>query len=62
MEEGVIQLKHKTIYSLWVMLDLAKLGFKPLMERANPKDRNLSCWDYEVTPEFEKALSQILGK
>ena len=52
----------KTIYSLWVMLELAKLGFKPLVERANPKDRNLSCWDYEITPDFEAALMQILTK
>lgn len=55
-------MKYKTIYSLWVKLELAKRGFEPLDERQNPDNRKLSCWDYAITDDFKQALDYILSK
>lgn len=50
----------KVIYSLRIFLELQKQGFMPIATMPNPNDQKLMCWVFERTPEFIKALDQIL--
>lgn len=52
---------YKIVYSMRVHLALQGMGFKCLMEMKNPQNSQLNCWVYERTPQFMKALNQILG-
>lgn len=52
---------NKIIYSLRVMEQLVERGFVPISIMPNPKYPMYNCWIFEVTPEFEKALDEVLG-
>jgi len=52
--------KYKTVYSLRVRQQLREKGFEPLAELDNPYKEWLKCWRYLITPEFEKAFSEIM--
>jgi hypothetical protein len=41
------------------MKELTKRGFNYTVTVPNPRNPQLMCWDYEDTPEFEKAFSEI---
>lgn len=49
----------KTIYSRWLATELRDKGFEIVKVHANPKKPQLDCYDFEDTPEFEAALSEI---
>ena len=53
--------KFKIIYSLRIRILLAEMGFQPIVEMDNMLKPPLKCWKYIVTPEFEEALTQIMG-
>lgn len=54
-------MKTKIIYSLKIYTQLIILGFQPIATMPNPKDSKYTCWVFEDTEEFEKALGPILG-
>ena len=51
----------KVIYSLRVHIELQKRGFLYVAEMRNPKNPNLNCWVYEMTPELATTLDELLG-
>ena len=53
--------KYKTIFALRVMMALKDHGVEPLFETDNRDKPGFKCWVYEVTPEFETSLTQIIG-
>lgn len=52
---------NKIIYSLRVCIELQKRGFKPILDMKNPYKANLTCWVFEETEAFQKALTEIVG-
>ena len=52
--------KFKTIYSLRVKLKLQEFGFEPLLEADNIYKPPFKCWVFLETPEFSRALTEIL--
>ena len=53
--------KIKVIYSLRIHVALQQMGINYLTEMKNPKNTQLNCWVYEETPEFKKALDNLMG-
>lgn len=52
--------RHRIIFNLGIREDLRKKGFEPLLETDNLKHPGFKCWVYENTPEFAKALDEIM--
>lgn len=52
---------NKIIYSLKIMLQLVERGFVPNSIMPNPRFPQYNCWTFEVTPEFQRALDEVLG-
>lgn len=51
---------YKIIYSLKIMTQLVDKGFIPKAMMPNPRFPQFNCWIYEITPEFQKALDEVL--
>lgn len=56
-----MQQKYQIIYSVKVMTKLVERGFIPKETMKNPKYSKFDCWIFEVTPEFQSALKEVLG-
>lgn len=50
------------IYSLKVVNELIKRGFTPSLTMPNPIKPQFNCWVFDVTPEFQSAVDDVLGK
>lgn len=55
------QLERKIIYSLKVMEKLVARGYLPTATLPNPSRPEYICWVFDVTPEFQKDVDEILG-
>lgn len=53
--------KFKTIFSLRIKIELSKRGFEPVLENDNVNKPGFKCWIYEITPEFDECLDEIMG-
>jgi len=53
--------KEKVIFSRRLRLELRRKGFEPFMEMPHLTHPGWLCWYYDNTPEFQAALSEILG-
>jgi hypothetical protein len=54
-------MKQKVIYSLKVVRQLLEMGFRPVETLDNPINSKYKCWVFARTPEFERALDEVLG-
>lgn len=49
----------KIIYSLKIMESLVEQGFYPEYSMPNPKNNYYTCWIFDSTPDFQRALDRI---
>jgi len=51
----------KVIFSKRLRLELRQMGFEPFMEMPNTQHPGWICWYYDNTPEFQAALTELVG-
>lgn len=59
-ERKQMLMQKKIIYSLRIYMSLKEKGFEPIMIMPNPKKQEYTCWVYKITPEFQKALDELM--
>jgi len=52
--------KYQIVYSLRVRIALRERGFEPIVEEDNYRKPGFKCWHYLNTPEFSRALTEIM--
>lgn len=52
---------NKIIYSLRIYLALKELNIESIATMENPMKSGFLCWVYKKTPEFIKALDDLMG-
>ena len=53
--------KEKVIFSKRLRIELRRRGFEPFMELPHLSHPGWMCWYYDNTPEFQEALSELMG-
>lgn len=53
--------KNKIIYSKRIVMELLEMGFKPIDQFPNPFNPHYTCWSFEWTDDFNRALNLVLG-